>query len=94
MNTGRSQSHVLSLGVRDPQDAVNGSYYVAADKVNCDSTRPQAEDVYSVRNKRLKERDTGGKALHGLSSKRNQMLEDVSLLKKLKINETESGTLT
>ena len=46
-------------GVRDPQDAVNGSYYVAADKVDCDSTRPQAEDVYLVKNKRLKERDTG-----------------------------------
>ena len=30
-----------------------------------------------------------GKALHGLSSKRKQMLEDVILLKKLKINETE-----
>ena len=37
---------------------------------------------------------SGGEALHGLSSKRKQMLEDVSLLKKLKINETESGTLT
>ena len=46
-------------GVRDPQDAVNGSYYVAADKVDYDSTRPQAEDVYLVKNKRLKERDTG-----------------------------------
>ncbi|KAL0012466.1 hypothetical protein SO802_007574 [Lithocarpus litseifolius] len=33
----------------------------------------------------------GGKALHGLISKRKQMLEDVSLLKKLKINETESA---
>ena len=34
-------------------------YNVAADKVDCDSTRPQAEDVYLVKNKRLKERDTG-----------------------------------
>ena len=46
-------------GVRDPQDAVKGSYYVAADKVDCDSTRPQAEDVYLAKNKRLKESDTG-----------------------------------
>ena len=46
-------------GVRDPQDAVNGSYYVAADKVDYDSTRPQAKDVYLVKNKTLKERDTG-----------------------------------
>ena len=46
-------------GVRDPQDAVNGSYYVAADKVDCDSTRPQAEDVYLVKKTTLKERDTG-----------------------------------
>ncbi|KAK9992824.1 hypothetical protein SO802_022527 [Lithocarpus litseifolius] len=79
--------------VRDPLDAVNGSYYVATDKVDGDSTRPQAEDFNLVKNKRLKERDTGGKAgkaLHGLSSKRKQMLEDISLLKKLKINETES----
>nr|POE61363.1 hypothetical protein CFP56_40970 [Quercus suber] len=89
MSIGRSQSHDLSLGVRDPQDAVNGRYYVAADKLDCDSTRPQAEDVYLAKYKRLKERDTGGKALHGLSSKRKQMLEDVSLLKNLKINETE-----
>ncbi|KAL4597231.1 hypothetical protein ACB092_12G219900 [Castanea dentata] len=79
-----------SKRVRDPQDAVDGSYYVAADKVDGESTRPQAEDVNLAKNKRLKERDTGGKALHGLSSKRKQMLEDVSLLKKLKINETES----
>ncbi|XP_023919176.2 uncharacterized protein LOC112030741 [Quercus suber] len=79
-----------SKRVCDPQDAVDGSYYVAADKVDGDSTRPQAEDFNLVRNKRLKERDTGGEALHGLSSKRKQMLEDVSLLKKLKINETES----
>ncbi|KAM3683820.1 hypothetical protein ACJW31_12G177700 [Castanea mollissima] len=79
-----------SKRVRDPQDAVDGSYYVAADEVDGDSTRPQAEDVNLVKNKRLKERDTGGKALHGLSSKRKQMLEDVSLLKKLKINEAES----
>jgi hypothetical protein len=36
-----------------------------------------------------------GEDLHGLSSlKRKQLLEDVSLLKKLKINETDSGTLT
>ena len=45
--------------VHDPQDAVNGSYYVAADKVDCDSTRPQAENVYLAKNKRLKERDIG-----------------------------------
>uniref|UniRef100_A0A7N2MLX8 Uncharacterized protein n=1 Tax=Quercus lobata TaxID=97700 RepID=A0A7N2MLX8_QUELO len=83
-----------SKRVCDPQDAVNGSYYVAADEVDGDSTRPQAEDFNLVKNKRLKERDTGGEALHGLSSKRKQLLEDVSLLKKLKINETESGTLT
>ena len=46
-------------GVCDPQDAVNGSYYVAADEVDGDSTRPQAEDFNLVKNKRLKERDTG-----------------------------------
>ena len=46
-------------GVRDPQDVVDGSYYVVANKVDCDSTGPQAEDVYLVKNKRLKERDTG-----------------------------------
>ena len=34
-------------------------YNVAADKVDCDSTRAQAEDVYLAKNKRLKERDTG-----------------------------------
>ena len=34
-------------------------YNVAANKVDYDSTRPQAEDVYLVKNKRLKERDTG-----------------------------------
>ena len=34
-------------------------YNIAADKVDCDSPRPQAEDVYLVKNKRLKERDTG-----------------------------------
>ena len=45
--------------VRDPQDAVDGSYYVAVDKVDCDNTRPQVEDVYLVKNKTLKERDTG-----------------------------------
>ena len=50
---------MVSLGVHDPQDAVNGSYYVAADKVDCDSTRPQAEDVFLAKNKRLKERDRG-----------------------------------
>ncbi|KAK7834076.1 hypothetical protein CFP56_025047 [Quercus suber] len=59
MSVGQSQSHDLSLGVQDPQDAVNGSYYVAVDKVDCDSTRPQAEDVYLAKNKRLKERDIG-----------------------------------
>ncbi|KAL4636497.1 hypothetical protein ACB092_03G013300 [Castanea dentata] len=59
MSIGRSQSHDLSLGVRDPQDAVNGSYYIAVDKVDCDSTRPPAEDVYLAKNNRLKERDTG-----------------------------------
>ncbi|KAL0010205.1 hypothetical protein SO802_005313, partial [Lithocarpus litseifolius] len=48
MSIGRSQSHDLSL------DAVNGSYYVAADKVDCDSTRPQAEDVYLAKNKRFR----------------------------------------
>ena len=46
-------------GGHDPQDAVDGSYYVAADKVDCGRTRPQAKDVYLVKNKRLKERDTG-----------------------------------
>ena len=50
---------MVFLGVRNPQDAVNGSYYVAANKVDYDSTRPQAEDVYLAKNKRLKERDTG-----------------------------------
>ena len=44
--------------VHDPQDAVDGSYHVAADKVDCDSTRSQAENVYLAKNKRLKERDT------------------------------------
>ncbi|KAK7843114.1 hypothetical protein CFP56_012886 [Quercus suber] len=48
-----------SKRARDPQDAVDGSYYVAADKVDGDGTRPQAEDVNLVKNKRLKERDTG-----------------------------------
>lgn len=35
-----------------------------------------------------------GEDLHRLNLKRKQLLEDVSLLKKLKINETDSGTLT
>ena len=40
-------------------NGVHNIYNVAADKVDCDSTRPQAEDFNLVKNKRLKERDTG-----------------------------------
>ncbi|XP_059431839.1 uncharacterized protein LOC132165335 [Corylus avellana] len=76
---------------RDPRDAVDGSCCVAEDEVDRGSRRRQPEDVNLVKNKKLKEGNSG-EDLHGLSSlKRKQLLEDVSLLKKLKINETDSG---
>ncbi|GMY33882.1 hypothetical protein FCV25MIE_29124 [Fagus crenata] len=76
--------------MHDPEDAFNGSCYVTERKVDSCSTSPQAEDVNLMKNKRLKERDSGGEDLHGLGFKRKQLFEDVSLLKKLKINETDS----
>ncbi|XP_062149246.1 uncharacterized protein LOC133857888 isoform X2 [Alnus glutinosa] len=75
----------------DPRDAVDGSCCVAEDEVEGGSRRPQPEDVYLVKNKRLKERNSG-EDLHGRSFKRKQLLEDLSLVKKLKINETDSAS--
>lgn len=46
-------------GARDPRDAVDGSCCVAEDEVDGGSRRPQPEDVYLVKNKKLKERNSG-----------------------------------
>ncbi|KAE7998020.1 hypothetical protein FH972_002599 [Carpinus fangiana] len=86
----------LSTG-KDDQDAlvVDGKPIKVGtkpeDEVDGGSRRRQPEDVNLVKNKKLKEGNSG-EDLHGLSSlKRKRLLEDVSLLKKLKINETDSG---
>ncbi len=53
-------------GMHDPEDAFNGSCYVTEHKVDSCSTSPQAEDVNLMKNKRLKERDSGKKfGCHG-----------------------------
>ncbi|KOM41316.1 hypothetical protein LR48_Vigan04g151400 [Vigna angularis] len=50
----------------------------------------QLEAIYLIKNKKLKE-SSPGEILKGQSCKRKELLEDVNLFKKLKIDEDKSG---
>ncbi|KAJ0051892.1 hypothetical protein Pint_01536 [Pistacia integerrima] len=74
----------------DSQDAV--------DKEISSSHKPPSEEINSLKNKKLRDGSSGGDHNHnasipisnGIGFKRKQLLEDVGLLKKLKINESSS----
>ncbi|EXB99128.1 hypothetical protein L484_007036 [Morus notabilis] len=95
-------SRVGTKRAHDPKDAVNGildSASVPREMGN--SGAPATEDTNLVKSKKIREGNSGkngdcGMSLlyNGIRLKRKQLLEDLSLLKKLRINETCSADIT
>ncbi|GLU03843.1 hypothetical protein SLE2022_210180 [Rubroshorea leprosula] len=86
----------------DPQDGTSGNHHGNLAKYVCNSPRLQTEDMDLVKNKKLRESSSGCGEVGGPLSKwsglgflkRKQLMEDVNLLKKLKINETNSSDIS
>lgn len=85
----------------EPQDVVNGNQHGAGKSGIKDvgsTAKPQLEEIYSLKNKKIKDSGSGSndggrpvsKLNFSLGFKRKSLMEDVSLLKKLKINESNS----
>ncbi|XP_061362731.1 uncharacterized protein LOC133306427 [Gastrolobium bilobum] len=75
----------------DSQDLQNVNGKVMEGENAGSSRGIQVEAINLLKNKKLRENNSGG-ILNGLSCKRKQLLEDVNLFKKLKINEDKSDT--
>ncbi|TKY68638.1 hypothetical protein E2542_SST04895 [Spatholobus suberectus] len=73
----------------DSQDFQNGIGKVVESENACNSRGIQLEADNLLKNKKLRESNSGG-ILNGQSCKRKQLVEDVNLFKKLKINEDKS----
>ncbi|XVF32179.1 hypothetical protein REPUB_Repub17cG0059600 [Reevesia pubescens] len=87
----------------EPQDGVDGSDQHVAGKPGIikdlgNTSKLQLEELYSLKNKKIRDSSSGshdgdGRPVskrNGLGFKRKSLMDDVSLLKKLKINETNS----
>ncbi|KAI4356383.1 hypothetical protein L6164_000410 [Bauhinia variegata] len=70
------------------QNPGNGICRVIGGENECSSRERQLEAINFNKNKKLRESNSG-EILNGLGFKRKQLLEDVNLFKKLKINENE-----
>ncbi|XP_022771484.1 uncharacterized protein LOC111314409 isoform X1 [Durio zibethinus] len=86
----------------EPQDAVNGNQHAAGKPGVKDvgiTAKLQREEIYSLKNKKMKDSSSGsgdgGRPYSelniSLGFRRKSLMDDVSLLKKLKINETKSN---
>ncbi|XVF72259.1 hypothetical protein PTKIN_Ptkin12aG0105800 [Pterospermum kingtungense] len=80
----------------EAQDSVNGNQHVAGKpgiKDVGNTSKLQLEEIYSLKNKKIRDNSSGcsvPKTNMSLGFKRKSLMDDFSLLKKLKINESNS----